>query len=460
MLAGGGYVYDVNTWHYEVKEPGLLGAGSLWGGSGPLGSESRAMESLARWADSMQGRTPGYCGGGCVLSSRGAFQATRPLSARPDWQLLSPTVERGRVRRLSPLRVRWQTRALGLGLVRLEADRARLTAEAELAGRVPSGRTTGELERAVAGHRAIADWALGRERYALARVRALATQLSPRLRACGTTVRHIRCDCHRRTVHAKCRQRWVCYECRVDWTRRTSRKLCAALSGHLEAELRRENPPTLLAAQRRNGAIVVLITASVRQVGPIAERRQRIRDAWSAVRKYVQRSTGRSWPYALVWEMTEGSEGNGNLHVHIAAVWPWVDWARVVETWRRSVGDMAAHCRIMRAKGNGKGAAVYLSKYMAKGVEMAGFSDELAADFLAAQYNQRGVTTSHRFWAPPRKCCRYCGGNIRWERRVDRWAVAVTMDRQREVLEAFGKGNTQCTTISMTTEPTTPCSTG
>jgi hypothetical protein len=290
----------------------------------------------------------------------------------------------------------------------------------------------------VPGYYAMGRWSAQRAHYALQRAWALTSDLTPRLRACGTSVRHVRCDCHRRSIHARCRQRWVCDECRVDWSRRCSRKLMAALCGHLDAELRREHPPTRWQAERRHGSIVVLITASVRQVGSIASRREQIRDAWTAVRKYIQKTTGRSWPYALVWEFTEGTRSAGNLHVHIAAVWPWVDWKRIVRVWRRAVHDNAAHIRIMKAKGKGKGAAVYLAKYMSKGVQMAEeYAPELYGEFLASQYNQRGLSTSAHFFEPPRKVCRYCDGPIVWVKRPDPLACAMTLARQSDVVAAF-----------------------
>ena len=60
----------------------------------------------------------------------------------------------------------------------------------------------------------------------------------------------------------------------------------------------------------------------------------------------------------------------------------------------------------------GEAAAIYLSKYVTKGVDLEAMHGVLAGEILSAWYGKRKVSTSRGFWKPldarGPSCCRRC----------------------------------------------------
>lgn len=113
------------------------------------------------------------------------------------------------------------------------------------------------------------------------------------------------------------------------------------------------------------------------------------------------------FPFALIWEVTAGSDGRGHLHAHVAALWRWIDFSEVRGEWLRA-NPNSTRISIKSAKKGARGAASYIAKYATKGVEVEEMPPILAANALRANYNQRLVTTSQRFYRPRLKVCRHC----------------------------------------------------
>jgi len=259
-------------------------------------------------------------------------------------------------------------------------------------------------------------------KYACDRVKALRSTLRLRMEGCGRTWLPIRCDGGRRLELARpCRQWWVCPRCR----------------GRRAASLRTRIVDGLTSAMAKATAGgcrvgVRLLTLTAEHSRDLDATREAIAQGWRAFYKAMREWLG-AVPYVGVWEVTPGRDGLGHPHLHVAVIWPrFVPYGRVHTLWRRAcpeskrisiVDDYQARRNgAKRASIGAEGAANYLAKYMSKGVEVAGFNDDLRGRVLASFYNRHLVLTSRRFWQE--KPCPCCGG--RW-RRVTAW-VSVRLD--------------------------------
>lgn len=229
--------------------------------------------------------------------------------------------------------------------------------------------------------------------YARLRVRALRTPRRDRVNACGGKVR-TRCGCGTREIDAGCGQRWLCYRCRGIQMRRLRGRL------YESGEAWR--------AEHGAGWKWRFLTLTMPHTGNIERDRSAIQAGWVRVRQNLRKRLGSTFPYCLVWEVAQGSDGKGHVHAHVVALWPWVDWSDV----RRWFG---AHMDMQTARGQGKACANYVCKYVSKGVELGEFSGELAGRVLASFLNARLYSVSEGFWrfAPRRTRCECCGQQ--WE---------------------------------------------
>jgi hypothetical protein len=159
---------------------------------------------------------------------------------------------------------------------------------------------------------------------------------------------------------------------------------------------------------------IYLLTFTAPHSGDLDVDRAHLGEAWRALTKVAQRHAWWS-TYAAVYECTPGTveDGSrGHLHLHVAAISSWIPYDELHTAWREAL-DVEVAVLDVRAPGNGDagGAANYLSKYVTKGVQLAGFTGAKAAELLVAQRNRRKVTTSRHFWDDD-PCCRDC--NRRW----------------------------------------------
>lgn len=347
--------------------------------------------------------------------------AQPPLDSNRS-QLLSPGIETRRRELLVNHRNRWLERAESLSdLVawyQAELDRVeRLAAAAELAG---AYRTEREVEVGVGELVADLVDARGKLRYARARVRSLTEDLGPRSAVCGQNRRWIRCGCEDgsvRPVPDECRQRAVCGVCRKRWALRMRRRLLDAGARWLERQGR--------AARTR------MITLTIQHSGDLARDRAELVRGWTALRKRFHRWWGYAVPFCMVWETTPGLDGLGHEHAHVIVLGgpAWWPYAGIQRIWRHAC-PRSSHLDIRvasRRKDQAKAAASYLCKYATKGADLDGelWSDELVAQVIAAHYNQRWISTSHRFWSPPEPICKHCGEHCRRAKPPDGWTAGI-----------------------------------
>jgi hypothetical protein len=204
----------------------------------------------------------------------------------------------------------------------------------------------------------------------------------------------IACACKELRIPVACRERWLCEVCRRNFYNRLRKRL-----------LRATRAWTRVRAKRERWAMLRL---SVRHSGSVALDRERIGTGWRRLRQWLWKQVG-AFPYVLVWEVTPGTDGDGHVHAHVIALWPWIDYADVHTEWVRATGGESTHIDIRPARKGPSGAAFYVSKYVSKGVEAGEFPAILSGRVIAAFYNRRIVQCSRRFFAPSSKLCRCCG---------------------------------------------------
>ncbi len=286
-----------------------------------------------------------------------------------------------------------------------------------------------------------------RRKYAANRAAALGRDLRPAVDQCGKRARDMRCGCvgpsrpsrEMRMVEFNCRQHLVCDRCSKKRSRRLRARMREGLAFHLEREHAEWKARGCRRGERPQ---IVLMTLGVRHTGDVQTDRDALSSGWRAFYKALHRR-GLAGPYVGVWEATSGRDGLGHVHMHVAIVWPFVDWGLVRELWVASCPES----EVIDLKGSkprrdgrpttGWSAANYLGKYISKGVSFEGMGEILAADVVAASYNQRLVITSRKFWQPwDRPHCECCGV-LPWPdialrpRTPDEEAAATARERAR-----------------------------
>ena len=253
----------------------------------------------------------------------------------------------------------------------------------------------------------------GSHLYAAARARSLRTPLGPRIARCGTVSFEVACARRSATVPRACRQWWLCASCR----RRRSNGLRGRMTAGLKAAWSR-----MTAGGERCG--LRLVTLTVRHSGDVDKDRRALADGWRAfyksLRDFLAECEGERWrrmPYVASWEVTPGADGRGHVHLHLVVIWPrFVPYGKVRTLWLRAC-PQSERIHIAGGSNAPDKAANYLAKYISKGVEVGGFSEELQASVLASFYNAHLVLTSRGFWLP--KVCACCGAV--WRRVVPSW---------------------------------------
>lgn len=296
-----------------------------------------------------------------------------------------------------------------------EADRAgRSTARARSA---PDSPWVADFDwayrRAMARH--LRTWSTRPGEYAAARARAIAFDPWERMATCETRERVVTCGCERRWVRIKvgCGQRWLCPKCQKSFYSRYGKKLKRAMKAR-----QRLARATYISRGKRKGERRdwTLVTLTVRHSGSIARDRETLVRGWKRLRQWLWSRIGK-FDFALVWEFTKGRDERGHLHAHVAALWPWFDWADLAVAWKRATGGESTRINCQRATKGAGGAAAYLAKYVSKGLEVTDAPAVLAAEAVATMYGKRHVTASHKFWKPARKTCTTC---------LQPWQLVVT----------------------------------
>ena len=159
-----------------------------------------------------------------------------------------------------------------------------------------------------------------------------------------------------------------------------------------------------------------LLTFTVRDTGDPAADRDVMMRAWAKWRAWwaaraarAAQRHGRSKPaggwgfdFALVVEVTPGTQRQGHAHLHVVAWLPkWWKWSAGAAQWQRTTGgnvDIG-----VRTHKGGSNPAAYLAKYVSKGSRIEGLPGEVAGDYLGQTYGKRRITSSRGFWLVERQ---------------------------------------------------------
>jgi hypothetical protein len=242
------------------------------------------------------------------------------------------------------------------------------------------------------------------------RAQAMALPRAEVVAACGERWRTVACGCGRSEVKVGCEQIQLCQRCaRVHW-RRWRRRITRAMDAHVRAAR-----AAWFGARRRGEGHgkppgVYLVTLTIGHSGSIAQDRERMARAWRKLTKIANRE---HWwgAYALTYEVTPGTAGDGHVHIHLAAVSSWIPYDRLHEVWRQLTGAVVLDVSAPRSA-RCQSAADYLAKYVTKGVQPSVFTGQKAGELLVAFRGKRKVTTSKEFWTPTRDRearCKRCG---------------------------------------------------
>lgn len=185
---------------------------------------------------------------------------------------------------------------------------------------------------------------------------------------------------------------------------------------------------------------IYLISLTGPHTGDLETDRKRM---GAAVRKLQKHATAAGWwrTYALTWEATAGTRGDGHMHAHLAIVSSWVPYTSRQAGYYdgdlqapRSKGERAkrpapglweiwekcmpgARVLDVRAPRRGMDGALaaghYLAKYVTKGIDAAEFTGAKAGELLVAFRSRRKVSTSRSFWVVADTRCGCCGQYVR-----------------------------------------------
>lgn len=248
------------------------------------------------------------------------------------------------------------------------------------------------------------------------RARALAMTRGDVIGACGKRWRSVRCGCKTVELRVGCDQPALCPGCRRThwqwWRKRITHAMDEALRVERAAWF-------AVPSYRRRGFRpgVYLITLTAPHSGDLGTDREVM---GRAVRKLLKEANREKWwsTYALTWEATAGTAGDGHMHAHLAVISSWVPYTDGQNGGARGLRDVWADAMPgavvvdvqppRQASNAAPIAAQYLAKYVTKGVEPSEFTGRKAGELLAGMRGKRKVTTSAGFWRPPITECPDC----------------------------------------------------
>lgn len=350
-----------------------------------------------------------------------------------------PAPDLGNPEWLADLEYVWRTRTAG-ELARLHA-RAALTRRAARRRERATRRALDEAADEIATRVRL----MRSAKWAEQRAQALAMPRADIVAACRKRWRTIRCGCGSRELPVGCDQVQLCEWCRKRHCRRWRKRITRALGSHLRAA----QGEWRAAGRLGRAPGIYLVTLTGPHSGSIAQDRERLGAAWRELTKRAQ--AGGWWgAYALTWEVTPGTRGDGHVHAHVAVISSWVPYERLGAAWRALVPGavqpeiVSPSAARRRAKQRGRSyhasenAAYYLSKYVTKGVDPREFTGQKAGELLVAFRGKRRFTTSLRFWRPLRDlaaCCKSCGRAT----QAGRAPAALVSVAPAAVLRAFAE---------------------
>jgi len=282
------------------------------------------------------------------------------------------------------------------------------------------------------------------------RAQAMAMSRADVVAICGTRYRSVACACGPIEFKVGCDQPQLCGTCRRRHTRIWQQRITKGLDAALRAARARyhETP-----RYRRRGMLpgIYLMTLTAPHSGDLATDRERM---GKAVRKLLKHANKYRWwsTYALTWEATNGDDGLGHMHCHLAVISGWIPYRRkeviggddALERWdgespnarrvppritrRQYTSERGLHdvwrdampgalVLDVKAPRHGSDDAAsggqYLAKYVTKGVDSSEFTGRKAGELLVAFRGCRKVSTSQAFWDRTVPQCECCGNRYR-----------------------------------------------
>jgi len=276
--------------------------------------------------------------------------------------------------------------------------------------------------------------ALRSAEWAEQRARALSMSRADVVASCDKRWRSVACGCSTVELKVGCDQPQLCGRCRKRHSAKWSKRITLGLDDALTRERKRywQTP-----RYRRRGRApgVYLLTLTAPHTGDLEVDRIRM---GKAVRKLLKYATAEGWwsTYALTWEATQGEDGLGHMHAHMAVISSWIPYSAeqvltrdpnaltprrpgerrrkprgLHDVWRDAMpGALVLDVQAPRTNADdAASAAGYLAKYVTKGVDSAEMTGRKAGELLCAFRGRRKVTTSARFWRHVEPGCECCG---------------------------------------------------
>lgn len=282
--------------------------------------------------------------------------------------------------------------------------------------------------------------------YARARAESLSRPYSRRLGVCGQFGATFACGCPGSAAKRwfTCRQHLMCPRCRIRREHTQKNRIRHALLNQHERMKLGASQPTgadycdcerkgIACRGRGSGdqrPMAVMLTLTLRDTGDVAHDLAALERGWRAFYKHYHAAFG-AFPYVSVDEITAGTRGIGHAHKHVVVLWPYRCWAMLQRWWVKAC-PQSERIRL-RAAYSVRGAAAYIAKYTAKGVETSEWSPELRARVVCAYYNKKLVATSGAFWVRFKPVCPKCGQTHREVILVSPWVAAVLeVERTRD----------------------------
>lgn len=280
------------------------------------------------------------------------------------------------------------------------------------------------------------------KKYARGRERRLTADYTDRLQGCRKSGSVVSCGCplSGRKRWNTCRQHLMCWYCRQQRQKKQEMRIRRGLLAAWErVELSPRKVETFACDCEKKGErcqgrpdvgeknMCVLITLTLRDTGDVKADRANLAAGWERFRKRYHRAYG-ACEFVAVHEMTAGRKGIGHPHMHVVAIWPYRCWKMLARWWRQACPQSA---RInLKASYSVRGAAKYISKYVAKGMQTQSWTPQLRARTLAAYYNTRWFSTSEGFFIRTPVTCPCCGQPFREDIVLASWVLAI-LDARR-----------------------------
>jgi len=114
---------------------------------------------------------------------------------------------------------------------------------------------------------------------------------------------------------------------------------------------------------------VELVTLTVGHSGVIKTDAKRLQSGWARLRARLYVQDGRALPFFRVYEITDGADELGHVHMHVAVIWPWRDLQALSAAWSDATDGVGFNVDVRGRKRAGRNptkAASYVAGYVQK----------------------------------------------------------------------------------------------